>query len=99
MLHILNLSNFVTLCEDYLQIKLDLDLFLELFYCNPSPSTPAAHSSNVEPSLCNAVKALFSPSQSCRVVSRTGKNPTSTARTRLLQTSPIFPDSLLTASK
>ena len=26
---ILNLSNFVTLCEDYLQIKLDLDFFLE----------------------------------------------------------------------
>ena len=30
---ILNLSNFVTLCEDYLQIKPDLDFFLELFYC------------------------------------------------------------------
>ena len=28
---ILNLSNFVTLCEDYLQIKPDLDLWLELF--------------------------------------------------------------------
>ena len=34
---ILNLSNFVTLCEDYLQIKLDLDLWLDLFYCNPQP--------------------------------------------------------------
>ena len=34
---ILNLSNFVTLCEDYLQIKPDLDLWLELFYCNPQP--------------------------------------------------------------
>ena len=34
---ILNLSNFVTLCEDYLQIRPDLDLWLELFYCNPQP--------------------------------------------------------------
>ena len=34
---IFNLSNFVTLCEDYLQIKSDLDFWLELFYCNPQP--------------------------------------------------------------
>ena len=32
---VLTLSNFVTLCEDYLQIEPDLDLWLELFYCNP----------------------------------------------------------------
>ena len=36
---ILTLSNFVTLCEDYLQIKPDLNLWLELFYCNPQPET------------------------------------------------------------
>ena len=36
---VLTLSNFVTLCEDYLQIKPDLDLWLELFYCNPQPET------------------------------------------------------------
>ena len=35
----LTLSNFVTLCEDYLQIEPDLDLWLELFYCNPQPET------------------------------------------------------------
>ena len=29
----------VVLCEDYLQIKPDLDLWLELFYCNPQPET------------------------------------------------------------
>ena len=34
---ILTLSNFVVLCEDYLQIKPDLDLWLELVYCNPQP--------------------------------------------------------------
>ena len=36
---VLTLSNFVVLCEDYLQIKPDLDLWLELFYCNPQPET------------------------------------------------------------
>ena len=36
---ILTLSYFVTLCEDYLQIKPDLDLWPELFYCNPHPET------------------------------------------------------------
>ena len=39
---ILTLSNFVVLCEDYLQIKPDLDLWLELFYCNPQPETSGA---------------------------------------------------------
>ena len=34
---ILNLSNSVMLCEDYLQIAPDLDLWLELFYCNKQP--------------------------------------------------------------
>ena len=32
-------GNFVTLCEDYLQIEPDLDLWLELFCCNPQPET------------------------------------------------------------
>ena len=36
---ILTLSNFVTLCEDYLQIDPDLDLWLALFCCNPQPET------------------------------------------------------------
>ena len=36
---VLTLSNFVTLCEHYLQIEPDLDLWLELFYCNPQPET------------------------------------------------------------
>ena len=32
---ILNISNFVVYCEDYLQIEPNLSLFLETFYCNP----------------------------------------------------------------
>ena len=36
---ILTLSNFVTLCEDYLQIQPDLDFWLDLFYYNPQPET------------------------------------------------------------
>jgi hypothetical protein len=33
---ILNISNFVVFCEDYLQIAPSIELFLEFFYCNPS---------------------------------------------------------------
>jgi len=33
---ILNISNYVVFCEDYLQIPPSLDFFLEIFYCNPS---------------------------------------------------------------
>ena len=33
---VLTLSNFVTLCEDYLQIEPDLDLWLELFTAIPN---------------------------------------------------------------
>ena len=32
---ILNISNFVVYCEDYLQVEPNLSLFLETFYCNP----------------------------------------------------------------
>ena len=32
---ILNISNFVVYCEDYLQVEPNLTLFLETFYCNP----------------------------------------------------------------
>ena len=32
---VLNISNFVVYCEDYLQIEPKLSLFLETFYCNP----------------------------------------------------------------
>ena len=32
---ILNISNFVVYCEDYLQVEPNLALFLETFYCNP----------------------------------------------------------------
>ena len=33
---ILNISNFVVFCEDYLQMAPSLELFLEIFYCIPS---------------------------------------------------------------
>ena len=33
---LLNISNFVVFCEDYLQMAPSLELFLEIFYCNPS---------------------------------------------------------------
>ena len=36
---ILNMSNYVVLCEDYLQMAPSLELFLEYFYCNPSSKT------------------------------------------------------------
>ena len=32
---VLNLSTFAVFCEDYLQIEPSLELFLEIFYCNP----------------------------------------------------------------
>ena len=32
---VLNISNFVVFCEDYLQVPPSLALFLEIFYCNP----------------------------------------------------------------
>ena len=32
----LNISNYVVFCEDYLQMAPSLELFLEFFYCNPS---------------------------------------------------------------
>ena len=32
---ILNISNFTVLCESYLQIPPNLNLFLELFHCKP----------------------------------------------------------------
>ena len=32
---VLNISNFVVYCEDYLRIEPNLSLFLETFYCNP----------------------------------------------------------------
>ena len=34
---VLNVTNFQVLCENYLQIEPDLDLFLEYFYCNKHP--------------------------------------------------------------
>ena len=84
----LNLSNFVTLCEDYLQIKPDLDLWLRplavLFF-------------NVEPLLCKEVKVLLSPSLFFLAMSRTGKNLISIAKTHPLRTSLACPTSPLTA--
>ena len=32
---VLNLSTFAVFCENYLQIEPSLELFLEIFYCNP----------------------------------------------------------------